>query len=253
VVIDTADVHGLDFAVVERNGAIAQNLFELVLQRPATFDEFTASTGRLDAGKTAASEFGRLLTSQEFRAVLQPVAGFVQAMFPGVLEIEMLRASGTQQRVGIEQDATIQGIMGTQQFVAAHGNVGALANAKRWAIRELSWQRPSLEQLFARIALDLPGEPESVEPASGIAPAASASVQLEVSAQLASKPAAQVRPLSPFENAPAPAPTAPAASTPSSTPAKIVYNLNPFDMGASRDLSKPKPIDGPGAPPKEGT
>jgi len=118
-------------------------------------------------------------------------------------------------------------------------DVGALANAKRWAIRELSWQRPSLEQLFARIALDLPGESDSVEPAQAAAP--EPSVQLEVSAQLASKPALQVAPLSPFESAP---------STP--PPSKIVYNLNPFDMGASRDLSKPKPIDGPGVPPKEG-
>ncbi|MFM7297614.1 MAG: ABC transporter ATP-binding protein, partial [Planctomycetota bacterium] len=97
-------------------------------------------------------------------------------------------------------------------------DVGALANAKRWAIRELSWQRPSLEQLFARIALDLPGEPESAEPAPSAAPAASASVQLEVSAQLATKPPTQVQPLSPFERAATPAPT----STPTSTPTKIV-------------------------------
>ena len=67
-------------------------------------------------------------------------------------------------------------------------------------------------------------------------------MQLEVSAQLAAKVPSQVASLSPFE----PAPSAPPAQ------GKIVYNLNPFDMGASRDLSKPKPIDGPGVPPKEG-
>lgn len=119
-------------------------------------------------------------------------------------------------------------------------DVGALAHAKRWAIRELSWQRPSLEQLFARIALDLPyetpgAESERQEPqadgsASSASRAAGALVQLEVSAPLAA-----------LEPAPA---AAPAQS-------KIVYNLNPFDMGASRDLSKPKPIDGPAASPKE--
>ena len=149
VVVDTVDVDGLDFAIVDRNGAIAQNLFELVLQRSATFDEFTASTDRLDAGKPVASEFTRLLTSQEFRTVLQPVAGFVQAMFPGVLEIEMLRASGIQQRVGIDQDATIQGIMGTQQFVSAHGDVSQLANADyvRFLYRELLNRIPTPRQL----------------------------------------------------------------------------------------------------------
>ncbi len=121
-------------------------------------------------------------------------------------------------------------------------DVGALANAKRWAIRELSWQRPSLEQLFARIALDLPGEAESSDPAPAAAPAPSTAVQLEVSAQLAAKAPSQVAPLSPFEAAPSAQPAQ----------GKIVYNLNPFDMGASRDLSKPTPIDGAGVPPKEG-
>ncbi|MBM3989958.1 MAG: ABC transporter ATP-binding protein [Planctomycetes bacterium] len=117
-------------------------------------------------------------------------------------------------------------------------DVGALAHAKRWAIRELSWQRPSLEQLFARIALDLPDDPPSTVSPSTASRAeespASASrttlVQLDVSAPLSTSQ---------------PAPAAAAAQ------GKIVYNLNPFDMGASRDLSKPKPIDGPAASPKE--
>ena len=30
-------------------------------------------------------------------------------------------------------------------------------------------------------------------------------------------------------------------------PSKVVYNLNPFDQGAHRDLKKPKAIDGPAA------
>jgi ABC-2 type transport system ATP-binding protein len=111
-------------------------------------------------------------------------------------------------------------------------DVGALANAKRWAIRELSWQRPTLEQLFARIALDLPTEPNAESAAPEVpAQKADAPIALELAPTLQS-------------SAPPPAPQAPP------TPSKIVYNLNPFDMGASRDLSKPKPIDGPGAPPE---
>ena len=35
---------------------------------------------------------------------------------------------------------------------------------------------------------------------------------------------------------------APAAA---SQPAKVVYNLNPFDQGAQRDLKQPKAVDGP--------
>jgi ABC-2 type transport system ATP-binding protein len=35
-------------------------------------------------------------------------------------------------------------------------DVGALARAHGWELRELSWQRPTLEQIFARIALELP-------------------------------------------------------------------------------------------------
>src|SRR6185295_7717117 len=32
-------------------------------------------------------------------------------------------------------------------------DVGALAGARGWSLRELSWRRPTLEQIFARIAL----------------------------------------------------------------------------------------------------
>jgi ABC-2 type transport system ATP-binding protein len=33
--------------------------------------------------------------------------------------------------------------------------VGELARAQGWTLRELSWQRPTLERLFARVALEL--------------------------------------------------------------------------------------------------
>lgn len=91
-------------------------------------------------------------------------------------------------------------------------DVGALAAARGWALRELSWRRPSLEQLFAHIAFELEGT-EGVATAPAAAPAdhapasePSAPVALEVSPDLAARP-------------PAPKPR-PAA-----------FNLNPFESG----------------------
>ncbi len=37
--------------------------------------------------------------------------------------------------------------------------VGRLAQRQGWAVRELSWRRPTLEQIFARIALEIAPEP----------------------------------------------------------------------------------------------
>ncbi len=37
--------------------------------------------------------------------------------------------------------------------------VGRLAQKQGWAVRELSWRRPTLEQIFARIALEIAPEP----------------------------------------------------------------------------------------------
>lgn len=143
------DVSGLTFALAARNRAITQNLYELVLQRPATADEFAAMVGRLDAGSPLASEVGRLMRSSEFNSVVRPVAGFVQAMFPGVLRIGMVRASGQQQRVGITADATVQGIMTSQEFVAAHGDTSQLSNSDyvQFLYRELLGRAPSPAQL----------------------------------------------------------------------------------------------------------
>jgi ABC-2 type transport system ATP-binding protein len=123
-------------------------------------------------------------------------------------------------------------------------DVGALAASRGWALRELSWQRPSLEQLFARIALDLPGDEPAPAPVAAAESAPQAAVQLTLPKAAPAQPT--IKMLNPFETpATSTAPTAPAA------PTKVVYNLNPFDMGASRDLSKPKAVDGPGTPPAE--
>ena len=147
--VGSNDVPGLNFALAERNQAIVQNLFELVIQRPAAAEEFTAAVDRLNAGGSVSAEFGRLIRSTEFSTAIKPVSGFVQAMLPGVLEIGMVRASGHQQRLGIQQDATIQGIMATQAFVDIHGNTSLLTNADyvRFLYRELHNRSPSSRQL----------------------------------------------------------------------------------------------------------
>ena len=96
-----------------------------------------------------------------------------------------------------------------------------------------------LEELFARIALDL-SDGEALPQASPAAAPADAPVALESTPGLeiqSSSPAAapKANVLSPFENGPQ-------RSGPAKKPApsKEMYNLNPFDQGATRNLSKPK-------------
>ncbi len=105
-------------------------------------------------------------------------------------------------------------------------DIGALAHAKHWAIRELSWRKPSLEELFARIALDLPAIVESTNAATLRAVAAPTQA-LHVELQ-------QHIPLG--------------VTGVEAKAGKVLYNLNPFDGGAARDLSRPKAVDesGPG-------
>ncbi|MFM7136827.1 MAG: DUF4214 domain-containing protein [Planctomycetota bacterium] len=143
--VGVTDVTGLTFALASRGQAIAQNLYELVLQRSPTADELAASAGRLTAGQPVAQELGRLIQSAEFASVVRPVAGFVQAMFPGVLQIETVRASGQEQRLGITPAATFQGIMGSQPFVAAYGDTSRLSNGDyvRFLYRRLLDRAPA--------------------------------------------------------------------------------------------------------------
>ena len=89
-----------------------------------------------------------------------------------------------------------------------------------WALRELSWQKPTLEQLFARIALGMADEEEPAPEAA----------QEAVSPTLGEPKLESSLPIA------APAP-------PTQASKKIVYNLNPFDQGASRDLGAPKAIE----------
>jgi ABC-2 type transport system ATP-binding protein len=98
-------------------------------------------------------------------------------------------------------------------------DLGALALARGWALRELSWARPSLEQVFARLILG--GEGIATSPPTASAP------PLPSSEPIAGPAALDVLPAE------------------GKAPARVLYSLNPFDRGATRDLSKPVQVDPP--------
>jgi len=135
----------------------------------------------------------------------------ILAGFPDALEVQDLGRLGVHHQFRVLTDSDLR------------EEVGAVAAARGWALRELSWQRPTLEQLFAQIALELDGP----DRAAGTGPAAAPAPAAEPASALAMAPSA----------------SPPGAST--GAPRKV-YNLNPFDMGSARDLGRPKAVE-PGA------
>ncbi len=136
------------------------------------------------------------------------------------------------QRVGIHHTFRVAGQGDLRE------DIGALAMTQGWALRELTWKRPTLEQIFTRLVIgDVTGGEEplasaptaaSVALAAPVAPEA-AGLQLSGSVPAASEPL----PL----------------GTPGTAKSKTIYSLNPFDRGASRDLSKPVSIEPDPSPP----
>ena len=173
--------------------------------------------GRIAADGTA-SELVRQLGSASF-VRLEAVVG---ADLEGALRLlralpgaEAVRDDG---RLGIHHRFTIACDEDLRE------DVGALAAQRGWALRELSWHRPTLEQLFARIALELDTAPPVPAPA---------------------QPAAAAPPASGGLLAIAGGPSAPPGAPPGAERVRPVYNLNPFDQGAGRDLGRPKPTTAP--------
>jgi len=131
---------------------------------------------------------------------------------PGVSEVTL------GARSGIHQAFEVRGAGDLRE------DVGALAAQRGWAVRELSWHQPTLEQLFARIAL---GGAEA-ERAAAAEPAVAAP----------SQPAAS--PLVELQLAPqSPTPPPPAAGASGPAPARGMYNLNPFER-AARPAPRPE-------------
>jgi len=127
--VGPADFANLNFALTPKNDALIQNLFELVLHRPADFDGFNTQVDALDGGSSVGRVFSDLYTSAEFNNIVKPVAGFLEAFFPGPLDIGKLRNSVELQNLGISQDATILDILYSQEFVAEFGDTSLLSDS----------------------------------------------------------------------------------------------------------------------------
>lgn len=141
---------------------------------------------------------------------------------PGVSDVSI------GERVGIHQAFEIHGAGDLRE------DVGALAMTKGWALRELTWKRPSLEELFARLIL---GGDFTAASSSSSAPAPAAGMHVAEPAGAGLLQMSQ----------PASAPAAPPAA-----PSKTIYSLNPFDQGASRNLGAPMKLgEEPPAEPRD--
>jgi ABC-2 type transport system ATP-binding protein len=158
-----------------------------------------------------------------FEAVVGPeVAAAVRLLegLPGVTRVD------ERGRVGIHHSFEIRGEGDLRE------DVGAVAMTKGWAVRELSLAVPTLDEMFARLVLGGDGA-ASPAPAPS-APHANAASPVAQGLDLVSGPAS--------------ASDAPPLGTPGGK--KIIYSLNPFDQGASRDLGQPMDVGG-SAPPKD--
>ncbi len=123
-------------------------------------------------------------------------------------------------------------------------DVGALAAQQGWALRELSIQRPSLEELFAQLVLggESPApklaqdvgvlDGKASEQDAGSVPLLGVPLEMAPSSTSASPETSSTPPASDCVDE-----GAPALGTPGQK--AVFYSLNPFDGGASRDLSKP--------------
>ncbi|MGB0333639.1 MAG: ABC transporter ATP-binding protein, partial [Planctomycetota bacterium] len=153
----------------------------------------------------------------------------------------------TGDRVGIHQSFEVRGDGDLRE------DIGALAMTQGWALRELSWQRPTLEQLFTRLVtgVGLDGLPGAAAPGGAPAPEGDSGGGEAAPAPTMHAPLAE----GPELSAPTVASTSAVSPLPLGTPGdaapKIIYSLNPFDRGASRDLSKPVSVDPP-VPESEG-
>ncbi|MEM8713514.1 MAG: hypothetical protein AAGG01_21430, partial [Planctomycetota bacterium] len=174
---------------------------------------------------------GHVLVEAAAPAEPEAMAELLKSL-PGVASVDV------GARVGIHQSFAIAGEGDLRE------DVGALAMTQGWALRELTWKRPTLEQIFTRLVVgDIVG--------GSAAPAADSGGGSDEGAGAAPAPGAPLD-LAPISPPAAPAPSADDSAplplgTPGTAKSKTIYSLNPFDRGASRDLSKPVSIE-PDAP-----
>ena len=134
-------------------------------------------------------------------------------------------------RVGIHHAFRVEGDGDLRE------DLGALALARGWAVRELSHVKPSLEELFMRL---VQGDEEVLGVTSGGRQAGDPGA-VRGGTSASSPDPALGGPL--LQLGPLGAPSVGTAPTPAA--GRVIYSLNPFDRGAQRDLSKPVRVDGP--------
>ncbi|MCA9002414.1 MAG: ABC transporter ATP-binding protein, partial [Planctomycetes bacterium] len=177
----------------------------------------------LDRGKLLADGTQRQLLHQlagDQRIRLEAMCGSdVEAARRSLAALPGVASVVVGERVGIHQAFELRGEGDLRE------DVGALAMQKGWALRELSLTRATLEEVFSKLVLGELGTAAS--PALAPAPPAAQS-------------GTQSAPTNLLQLA---LPDAKVPSEPASKPGGAIYSLNPFDRGASRDLSKPVPRD----------
>ncbi len=132
------------------------------------------------------------------------------------------------------QSVKEQGRIGIHTGFHVHGNgdlredVGALCMQRNWAVRELSFERPTLERIFSRIAFE-------IDPIDDAARAPTSAAPAPLMANAEGSGLLEIGGLNMLD--------APVSGNPEAADNKVLYNLNPFDGGAARDLSRPKSTD----------
>ncbi|MEM9380260.1 MAG: ABC transporter ATP-binding protein [Planctomycetota bacterium] len=159
-------------------------------------------------------------------ATPQEMAGLLRAL-PGVTGVDV------GERIGIHQSFSVRGEGDLRE------DIGALAMTQSWALRELTWRRPTLEQLFTRLVTGVDvGAPSAEADAGASVPDVEPFHGGDAIPIEGAGPSSAVS-----VEEPAPAPKPLPLGVPGTARPKTIYSLNPFDRGASRDLSKPVSVD----------
>ncbi len=129
LVLGPSDFPNLNFALTPKNSALVQNLWEMVLSRPAGLNGFNNQLAILNpTASNAGRAFQNLWNSTESKSLSQPIGKLLATFFPGKLDVGMFRNAVQLQKLGVSQDATVLQIMYSQDFVNRFGNTSDLSN-----------------------------------------------------------------------------------------------------------------------------
>ena len=146
LVLGTNDFTNLNFALTARNSALVQNLYELVLSRPADLDGFNQQLAVLNAtASNAGLAFQNLWASAESKSLSRPIGRLIEAFFPGPLDVGMFRNAVQLQNLGVSQDAAVLQIIYSRAFVNQYGDTSDLSNAAfvNFAFQKLLLRNPT--------------------------------------------------------------------------------------------------------------